>query len=169
MKKNFFCLVVLMISISSFLKAQEIIKGTKNTASLKKGSTSLPQVRFKTGEMIMMKNTDEGMNFDMLKNGKTIPMLEPCVDCVFGQTSEFDIDGDGKTEVLIGSRLTAETFEVKIYKKAEFEVEYKLFATINGQDHCEFSGDNTVKIFTIDLKVAHLKFKSDGSWIVLEQ
>ena len=158
------------MNFNSYLTfSQEIIKGTKNTSILKKGSSALPQVRFKTGEMVMMKNTEEGMNFDLIKNGKTSPMMEPCIDCVFGQTSEFDIDADGRTEVLIGSRLTPETFEVKIFKKTEFEVEYKLFTTLNGQDHCEFAGDNTVKIFTTDLKIAQLKFKSDGSWIVLEQ
>ncbi len=161
-----FAILFLIVSISN---AQEIIKGPKNTSFLKKGSSAFPQVRFKTGEMIMMKNTEEGMNFEMVKNGKTTTMVDPCFDCVFGQTSEFDIDNDGKTEVLIGSRMTPEIFEVKIYKKAEFEVDYKIFTTINGQDHCEFVGDNTVKIFSIDLKAAHLKFKSDGTWIVLEQ
>ncbi|GDX51839.1 hypothetical protein LBMAG27_08860 [Bacteroidota bacterium] len=168
MKKISFLFFVL-ISISSFTYGQQIITGVKNFNILKKGSSSIPQTRFKTGEMVMMKNSDEGMNFDIIKNGKTTPLIDPCTDCIFGQTAELDIDGDGKTEVLIGTRLTPETFEVKIYNKAEFEVDYKLFTTINGQDHCEFIGDNTVKIFTTDLKIAHLKFKSDGSWVVLEQ
>lgn len=168
MNKNIFIILVLLAFTSS-INAQQIITGAKNTAILKKGSVALPQVRYKSGEMIMMKNTEEGMNFDLIKNGKTTAMFDPCVDCVFGQAAEFDINGDGKTEVLLGTRMTPETFEVKIYKKAEFEVDYKLFTTINGQDHCEFAGDNTVKIFATDLKVAHLKFKSDGSWIVLEQ
>lgn len=164
-----FSLTILLLSVSIIVNAQEIIKGPKNTTGLKKGSSALPQVRFKTGEMVMMKNTEDGMNFDLIKNGKTTALFDPCLDCVYGQTSEFDIDGDGKTEVLVGSRLTLETFEVKIYKKAEFEVDYKLFSTINGQDHCAFLGDNTVKIYTLELKAAHLKFKSDGSWIVLEE
>ena len=168
MKKISFLFFVL-ISISSFTYGQQIITGVKNFTILKKGSSALPQTRFKTGEMVMIKNSDEGMNFDIIKNGKTTSLIPPCVDCIFGQSAEVDIDGDGKTEVLIGTRLTAETFEVKIYYKEEFDVEYKLFTTINGQDHCEFSGDNTVKIYTTDLKVAHLKFKSDGTWIVLEQ
>jgi len=67
----------------------------KNTNSIKKGSVALPQVRFKTGEMVMMHNTDDGMSFDIIKNGKTTPLFDPCADCVFGQTAEFDIDGDG--------------------------------------------------------------------------
>ena len=33
-------------------------------------------------------------------------------------------------------------------------MDYKLFTTINGQDHAEFAGDNTVKIFTTDFKIA---------------
>ncbi len=166
MKKKSF-LFFLLISISYSNYGQQIITGVKNFTILKKGSSALPQTRFKTGEMVMMKNLEEGMNFDLIKNGKATPLIDPCVDCIFGQSAELDIDGDGKTEVLIGSRITPETFEVKIFKKAEFEVDYKLFTTINGQDHCEFAGDNTVKIFTTDLKVAHLKFKSDGSWIIL--
>lgn len=167
--KKISVLFFVLISVSSFTNGQQIITEIKNFTILKKGSSALPQTRFKTGEMVMMKNSSEGMNFDLIKNGKTTPLFPPCIDCIFGQSAEFDIDGDGKTEILIGSRLTPETFEVKIYKKAEFEVEYKLFTTINGQDHCQFIGDNTVKIYTTDLKFAHLKFKSDGSWIVLEQ
>ena len=120
-----FSLTILLLSVSIIVNAQEIIKGPKNTTGLKKGSSALPQVRFKTGEMVMMKNTEDGMNFDLIKNGKTTALFDPCLDCVYGQTSEFDIDGDGKTEVLVGSRLTLETFEVKIYKKAEFEVAIK--------------------------------------------
>jgi len=167
-KKFFFLAFFSFISITSISSAQEIIKGMKNTNSIKKGSVALPQVRFKTGEMVMMHNTDDGMSFDIIKNGKTTPLFDPCADCVFGQTAEFDIDGDGKTEVIIGTRLTPETFEVKIFHKEEFQVEYALFTTISGQDHCEFLGDNTVKIYSLDGKVSHLKFKSDGTWIVLD-
>jgi hypothetical protein len=167
--QKLFSIIIILIFHSVGVNAQQIITEVKNTVILKKGSVALPQVRYKTGEMVMMKNTEEGMNFYLIKNGKTTAMFDPCVDCIFGQVAEIDIDGDGKTEVLLGTRMSTETFEVKIYKKAEFEVDYKLFTTINGQDHCEFSGDNTVKIYTSDLKVAHLKFKSDGSWIVLEQ
>ena len=167
--KKISILFFVLISISSITQAQQIIMGVKNFTILKKGSSALPQTKFKTGELVMMKNTDGSMNFDLVKNGKTTPLITACADCVFGQAAEADINGDGKTEVLIGTRLTPETFEVKIYYKEEFDVEYKLFTTITGQDHCEFPGDNTVKIYTTDLKVAHLKFKADGSWVVLPE
>ena len=168
MRKIFFAFII-FLSATSFTQAQEIIKGMKNNAVFLKGSRAMPQVRFKDGSMIMMMNGDDGMSFTLIKNGKETPMFDPSKDYTFGQVSEFDIDADGTMEMLIGTRKTPSTFEVRIYKKAQFDTDYKLFTTINGQDHCEFAGDNTVKIYTEDLKISHLKFKSDGTWVVLEQ
>ncbi len=168
MKKILFAFII-SFSAVSFTQAQEIIKGVKNSDFLLKGSRKMTQVKLKDGSALLIQNNEGQMIFKLIKNGKETEMLKPSPDYIYGQVSEFDIDGDGKPEMLIAYRSAPAAFEVHIYKKAEFEVDYKLFTTINGQDHCEFPGDNTVKIYAEDLTMSHLKFKADGSWIVLQQ
>jgi len=168
MKKILFTAVILLFTFS-LTQAQEIIKGMKNNDFLLKGSRKIAQIKLKDGSALLIQNKEGSMTFTLLKNGKETDMIEPSPEYAYGQVSEFDIDGDGKPEMLIAERNAPAAFEVHIYKKADFEVEYQPFTTINGQDHCEFPGDNTVKIYSEDLKVSHLKFKSDGSWVVLGQ
>jgi len=167
--KQFFLATAILLTAFSYSHAQEIISGVKNCDFLLKGSKKIAQIKLKDGSALLIQNKEGKMTFTLLKNGKETDIIESSPDYTYGQACESDIDGDGKQDLLIGARQSESSFEVFIFKKAEFEVDYKLFTTINGQDHCEFPGDKTVKIYSEDLTLSHLKFKADGTWIVLQK
>lgn len=160
MKKIFVLALVLATAVAS-TQAQDIIRGVRNQGILVKGSRALPAVKFKEGMMVSLSNTDDGMAFNMTKNGKVTPLFDP-VDAKIGQAAEVDVDGDGKMEILAGYRNTDNDFTLNIYKKPEYEFDYKLWATVNGNAYAEFPQNGTVKLHTKEGAVSLMKFDSEG-------
>lgn len=160
--KKILTLAAMFALVAVSTQAQEIFKGLKNQASLVKGSRALPTVKYKDGFMVGMSNTDDGMAFTMTKNGKNSELFDGPVDAKYGQAAEADVDGDGKNELLAGYRKTENDFTINIYKKPEFEFEYKLWATVNGTGQAEFPQDGTVKLYTKEGSVNVMKFDSEG-------
>jgi hypothetical protein len=161
MKKLIFLTVLLFLSFNQ-LQAQEIIKGAKNTAFLLKGSRALPQVKFKEGFTITIKNEEDGsMSFTDTKNGKDFPLFKE-VSATYGQVAELDVENDGKNEIVAGYRTSPNEFTVYIYKKAQFETDYKQWSTVRGQGYCEFPGNGTVKVYDKNGNGKVLRFGDDG-------
>ena len=141
-----------------------IIKGLTNTASLVKKSAKTPSIKNKDGSTIVLSYKEEdGLKVMMGKNGKTFAFCEPFLNATMVQAGEADIDKDGKPEILIGARTSAQSVEIQIYKKAEFETLYKLWATFTGVQSFEFPGDGTVKLYDINDKFGLFKLMDDGT------
>jgi hypothetical protein len=159
--KKILAFTILFSAILINTQAQDIIKGVRNQAILVKGSRALPMVKFKDGQMVSITNTDEGMSFTMTKNGKITPLFDP-VDAKFGQIAEVDVEGDGKMEIVTAYRLTDGDFTLNIFKKPDYEFEYKLWSTINGKAYAEFPQNGTVKLYTKEGNISVMKFDSEG-------
>jgi hypothetical protein len=161
MKKLVFLSSIFLLSLFH-LQAQEIIKGQKNTVFLLKGSRAMPEVKFKEGFSILLKNEDDGtMSFTNIKNGKEFPLFKP-VNATYGQVAELDVESDGKNEIVAGYRTGPQEFTVFIYKKAQFETDFKLWSTVRGQSYCEFPGNGSVKVYDKTGAFKTLWFGDDG-------
>lgn len=163
MKKLIILFAVFTLSCH-FSFSQDIIKGLTNTASLVKKSAKTPSIKNKDGSTIVLSYKEEdGLKVMMGKNGKTFAFCDPFPNASMVQAGETDIDKDGKQEILIGARTSAQSVEIQIYKKAEFETLYKLWATFTGVQSFEFPGDGTVKLYDMNGKFGLFKLMEDGT------
>ena len=170
--KSFFSISILVLT-ATFSFAQttaNIVVGPTNSISLVQKSMKLPSIKFKDGSTIVLRYEAEvGIHAEMYKNGKNFDVVEPFADAKFVQVCEVDIDKDDKTEIVIASRTTADQFTIQILRKPEFETDWTLWSTITGQSTCDFPGDNTVNVYTIDGTKSSLRFNEDGTFKVITQ
>ncbi len=143
--------------------SQEIIKGLKNTVSLVQKSAKLPSIKNKDGSTIVLSYKEtEGLMVTMGKNGKNSVFSGPFPNALMVQVGEMDIDNDGKPEILVGTRTSAEAVEVEIYKKAAFEIFYKLWSTLTGFNSFEFTGDGHIKLYDMKGNFGLYTIMEDG-------
>lgn len=165
MKKLLILSFFFIAGSSLFSQTAVIIQGTTNTINLVKKSSKLPSIKLKDGSTIVLRyDLTDGIHAEMYKNGKNFDLVEPFAAATFVQISEVDIDKDGKNEIVIGARTSADQFTVQILRKPEFETEWMVWSTVTGQSYCEFPGDNTIKVFTLDGTGSILKFFEDGTF-----
>ncbi|MBX7108566.1 MAG: VCBS repeat-containing protein [Chitinophagales bacterium] len=162
MKKIASVLLILLFAIR-VSSGQEIIKGVTNTVSLVKKSAKLPSIKNKDGSTIVLSYKEpDGLKVMMGKNGKNFPLCDPFPNALMVQVAEADIDNDGKLEILVGARTSAESVEIKIYKKPEFETLYKIWSSFTGVQSFEFPGDGTVKLYDMNGKSGLFKISAEG-------
>ncbi|MBK6484577.1 MAG: hypothetical protein IPG01_15930 [Chitinophagaceae bacterium] len=156
-------LSILLLVVFKVSLGQEIIKGMTNTVSLVKKSAKLPSIKNKDGSTIVLSYKEpDGLKVMMGKNGKNFPFCDPYPNALMVQVAEFDVDGDGKQEILVGARTSTETVEIKIYKKPEFETLYKQWTAFTGVQSFEFPGDGNVKLYDMKGKSGLFKVMADG-------
>jgi hypothetical protein len=158
-------ILIAAIFFSSVLisSAQDIIKGLPVTISLVPKSAKQPGLKLKDGAGILLKyNADDGIHVILAKNGKQTDFCEPFSNTIMVQVGEVDIDKDGKPEVVVTSRSSSATIEILIFKKAEFEVNYKEWSSFTGTTAVEFPGNGTVRLYEPSGKYGTYKFTSDG-------
>jgi hypothetical protein len=98
----------------------------------------------------------------MGKNGKNFAVCDPFPNALMVQVGEADIDKDGKPEILVGVRTTAQSVELQIYKKAEFEIFYKLWTSFTGVHSFEFTGDGNIRLYDMSGNFGLYKIMDDG-------
>lgn len=163
MKKSVFLFLIASV-VAQVAFSQDIIRGAINTVSLVKKSAKLPSIKNKDGSTIVLSYKEpEGLKVTMGKNGKSFPFCDPFPNALMVQVAEQDIDKDGKLEILVGSRTSAQSVEVKIYKKAEFETLYKIWISFTGVQSFEFPGDGNVKLYDMNGKFGLYKIMNDGT------
>lgn len=168
--KTISALFLILVSFQIHSQTAVIIQGPVNTISLVKKSSKLPTIKMKDGSTIALRyDVTDGIHAEMYKNGKNFDLVEPFGAATLVQICEVDIDKDGRTEFVIGARTAADQFTIQIFRKPEFETEWTLWSTLSGQSYCEFSGDNTVKVYTLDGSVSTLRFNEDGTFKVVTQ
>lgn len=157
-------LLLLLLSTSALIvNAQDIIKGLPYSISLVAKSSKQPTVRLKDGSGITLRYTAEaGFTVMMGKNGKSFEFTDPMPNAKFVQAAEVDIDKDGKMEVVIASRTSSETIEIKVFKKPEFEIFYKEWSSFTGVTSVEFPGDGTFKLYDKEGNAGTYKFDEEG-------
>jgi hypothetical protein len=162
MKKLLSILAVLIVAIS-IASAQDIIKGLPYSISLVPKSAKTPNIKFKDGSGITLKySADDGIQVLLNKNGKQSDFCEPFANTKLVQVGEVDIDKDGKNEIIVASRSSSSTIEVKIFKKPEFEIFYKEWSSFTGVVAVEFPGNNTVKLYDQTGNAGIYTFSDDG-------
>src|SRR6185436_9673142 len=162
MKKTFLTLILIVAAIA-FASAQDIIKGLPLTISLVPKSAKQPNLKLKDGSGIsLLYKADEGIHVIMGKNGKQYDFCEPFDNTKLVQVGEVDIDKDGRPEVIVASRSSSSTIEIKIFKKPEFEIFYKEWSDFTGVSAVEFPGDGTVKLYDQTGNAGIYTFSDDG-------
>ncbi|HYV95659.1 MAG TPA: hypothetical protein VE978_28045 [Chitinophagales bacterium] len=162
MKKTFFTIILLVAAIS-FASAQDIIKGLSYTVSLVPKSMKTPNIKFKDGSGISLKyDAESGIHVLMNKNGKQYDFCEPFFNTKLVQVGEVDIDKDGRLEIIVASRSSSSTIEIKVFKKAEFEILYKEWSDFTGVSAVEFPGNGTVKLYDQTGNAGIYTFSDDG-------
>lgn len=146
----------------TFSQTTDIIKGIKNQVYLVKGSHAMPTLKCKEGITIMMQNEETGMDFTVVKNGKQFPLFASVSSATYGQLAETDVDGDGKMEIMGGYRSGPDNFIINIFKKPEYELDYKLWATVSGQSYCEFPGNSIAKVYAKNGTVKTVTIDTEG-------
>ena len=160
---KYIILFIALLFVTKLSFSQEIIRGLVNTASLVKKSQKLPSIKNKDGSTIVLAYKEEtGLQVNMSKNGKQFAFCDPYFNALMVQVGEFDIDKDGRMEILVGARTTSESVEVQIYKKPEFETLYKLWTTFTGVQSFEFPGDGTVKMYDMSNNFGRYKITDEG-------
>jgi hypothetical protein len=155
-----FFLIASSYSISS---AQDIIKGLPYTISLVPKSMKTPNIKFKDGSGIILKyNAESGIQVLMNKNGKQYDFCESFANTKMVQVGEVDIDKDGRLEIIVASRSSSSTIEIKVFKKPEFEILYKEWSDFSGVTAVEFPGNNTVKLYDQTGNAGTYTFGDDG-------
>ena len=154
-----FCIV----SPFSIVSAQDIIRGLGTSISLVPKSAKQPNLKLKDGSgIILIYKAESGIHVMMGKNGKLFDFCDPYDNAKMVQVGELDIDKDGKPEVIVASKTSSETIEVKIFKKAEFEIFYKEWSDFTGVASIEFPGNGTVKLYDKEGNAGKYKFGEDG-------
>ncbi len=167
MKKIVIILTLLALAGSN-VSAQEIIKGIKNQGFLLKGSRAMPMIKFKEGLSVMLENKEDGMNFTVIKNGKQFPLIEPVASATYGQVAETDVDGDGSTDIIAAYRLGPSQFNLFIFKKAQFETDYKMWCTISGKNAILFDGNSKITLINPDNTTTSYMIDSEGKLSIIE-
>jgi len=162
MTKALSLFILFLISIAT-ASAQDIIKGLPLSISLVPKSSRQPNLKFKDGSGITLKyNADDGIHVIMIKNGKTYDFCDPFSNTKMVQVGEIDIEKDGRNEIVVASRSSSSTIEVKIFKKPEFEILYTEWSNFTGVTAIEFPGDGTVKLYDQTGNAGVYKFGEDG-------
>jgi hypothetical protein len=162
MKKTIFILFCIVWS-SSIVSAQDIIKGLGVSVSLVPKSAKQPNLKLKDGSGItLIYKAESGIHVMMGKNGKLFDFCDPYENIKMVQVGELDIDKDGKPEVIVAGKTSSETIEVKIFKKAEFEIFYKEWSEFTGVASIEFPGNGTVKLYDKEGNAGTYKFSEEG-------
>ncbi|MBA3648123.1 MAG: hypothetical protein H0W62_06165 [Chitinophagales bacterium] len=158
-------IILLLVIATAYYKgatAQEIIKGLTNTASLIPKSQRVPSIKNKDGSTLVLSYAaGTGIKVMIGKNGKNNLFCDPFQTASMVQVGEKDVDGDGKQELLVGSRDSAKV-NVMLYKKADFESEYKYWTTVHGENSVEFPGDGSVKLHDFQADGTTYKFGPSG-------
>jgi hypothetical protein len=161
--------ILMLFSLTTLtVSAQEIIKGLKNQGFLLKGSRAMPVVKFKEGISVMLENKEDGMNFTVIKNGKNYPLIDPVASATYGQVAETDVDGDGSTDILAAYRTGPNQFIVYIFKKAQFETDYKMFCSITGKNAIQFDGNSKITLYNLDNSTTLYSLDAEGKLSVIE-
>ena len=161
-----FLLFLFSISVSS---AQDIIKGIPVTISLVPKSAKQPVLKLKDGAGILLKyDAEVGIHVILAKNGKQTDFCEPFGNTKLVQVGEMDIEKDGKPEVVVVSESSSSTIDVLIFKKADFEINYKEWSSFSGTSAVEFPGNGTVRLYDLAGKYGTYKFTDDGKIIEAE-
>ena len=156
-------ITLILFSSIQYSFSQDILKGIPNTASLVKKSAKTPSIKNKDGSTIVLSYKEsDGLMVMMGKNGKSFPFAGPFPNGLMVQVGELDIEKDGKPEILVGVRTSPESVEVEIYKKADFEIQYKLWTTLTGVQSFEFLGDGTVRLYDMHGNFGLFKILDDG-------
>jgi len=158
-------ILILFSIVSSFslVSAQDIIKGLNISISLVPKSAKQPNLKLKDGSGItLIYKGESGIHVMMGKNGKLYDLCDPFENAKMVQVGESDIDKDGRLEVIVASRTSSETIEVKVFKKAEFEIFYKEWSEFTGVASIEFPGNGTVKLYDKEGNAGKYKFGEDG-------
>ncbi len=162
MKKIFLALFLCTAALESAF-SQEIIKGLPLTISLVPKSAKQPNLKLKDGSGIfLVYKPEEGIHVIMGKNGKQYDFCDPLDNTKFVQVGEKDIENDGKPEVIVASKTSAQTIEVKVFKKADFETLYKEWTDFTGVSAVEFPGNGTVNMYDLEGNAGIYKFGEDG-------
>ncbi|MEO5673504.1 MAG: hypothetical protein ABIQ74_02555 [Chitinophagales bacterium] len=162
MKKVLISLLLITITTKVAL-SQDIIKGLPITISLVPKSAKQPNLKLKDGSGIfLVYKSEEGIHVIMGKNGKQYDFCDPIDNTKFVQVGEKDIENDGKPEVIVASKTSAQTIEVKVFKKADFETLYKEWTDFTGVSAVEFPGNGTVKMYDLEGNAGIYKFGEDG-------
>ena len=162
MKKTILILLCVTASFS-MVSAQDIIKGLSISISLVPKSAKQPNLKLKDGSGItLLYKAESGIHVMMGKNGKLFDFCDPFENAKLVQVGQLDIDKDGKLEVIVASKTSSETIEVKIFKKAEFEIFYKQWTEFTGVASVEFPGNGTVKLYDKEGNAGTYKFSEEG-------
>lgn len=162
MKKILFVILLVTSTISISL-AQDIIKGLTISISLVPKSAKQPNLKLKDGSgVFLVYKAESGINVIMGKNGKQFPICDPMENTKFVQVGEIDLEKDGKPEIVVASKTSAETIEVRIFKKEEFEVYYKEWSSFTGVASVEFPGNGTVKLYDKEGNAGSYTFNAEG-------
>ena len=162
MKKALFILLSIVSSLS-IASAQDIIKGLSISISLVPKSAKQPNLKLKDGSGItLIYKAESGIHVMLGKNGKLSDFCDPYENAKMVQVGELDIDKDGKPEVIVASKTSSETIEIKIFKKAEFEILYKEWSEFTGVASVEFPGNGTVKLYDKEGNAGIYKFGENG-------
>ena len=161
--KKLLSIFVIIIAAISITSAQDIIKGLPYSISLVPKSAKTPNIKFKDGSGITLKyNADDGIEVLLNKNGKQSEFCEAFANTKLVQVGEVDIDKDGRPEIIVASRSSSSTIEIKVFKKAEFEIFYKEWSDFTGVSAVEFPGNNTVKLYDQTGNAGIYTFSDDG-------
>ena len=162
MKKTSVAILLTVFSFS-FISAQDLIKGLPITISLVPKSAKQPNLKLKDGSgILLVYKAESGIHVITAKNGKQSDFCDPFENAKLVQVGESDIDRDGKPEVIVASKTSSETIEVKVFKKADFETLYKPWSAFTGVAAVEFPGDGTVKLYDKTGNAGRYKFGEDG-------
>ena len=155
--------VSLLIASVSLSTAQDLIKGLPKTVTLVKKSSLRPSMPLKDGSTIGLVNKPEtGMHVILSKNGKTTDFCDPMQNALSGQIGEVDIEKDGRLDVVVVTKTSPQTIDIKIFKKPEFETLYQLWSSFTGVSSVEFPGNGTVKLYDLEGKAGIYKLSEDG-------
>lgn len=160
--KKIIAFVILSVAITASVSAQEVIKGLKNQVFLLKGSRALPMIKFKEGISVLLENKEDGMNFTVIKNGKQYPLIDPVASATYGQVAETDVDSDGSTDIIAAYRTAPNQFILYIFKKAQFETEYKMWSTVTGSTSVQFEGNSKLTLTNADNTTTAFTLSTEG-------
>ncbi len=164
MKKTLLFISINALTFST-LFAQEIIKGIPLTISLVKKSAKQPMLKLKDGSGILLVYKEDAIHVILSKNGKQTDFCDPMENALMIQVAEVDIEKDGKPEVVIASKTSAESMEIKVFKKADFETLYMEWSVFTSVASVEFPGNNTVKLYDKEGNAGVYKFSEEGKII----